>query len=153
MKAARALVVAWLAVSCERSVDDWSADLHGGNSFDRQMAAIALREAGDEELPRVLMRLAVTSFDHDDAVRLAARESLVHLRDAGRLVPEVSGFLVRSLEDHDPMRRLVAAMVLAYFVEADERMLEGLAIAAEDTHPSVRFHAVEALRVHGGPGR
>jgi len=136
--------------SCERSVEEWRADLEEGNSFEREMAAIAFREVSDEQLPQYLVRLAATSFDHDDRVRRAARESLLFLREGGRLVPAVAGNLVAGLKNADPRRRVVSALVLAYFDEADEAMLAALTTAAGDSHASVRFHALEALQALGG---
>lgn len=108
--------------ACARSTDDWLGDLESGGTFERRMAALALREAPDEHAEQASLALLRALRDVDSEVGKNARASLVALGEKAvdtvvRILPESRTFplfqgKLRSLlveigpPSVEPMRRL-----------------------------------------------
>jgi len=70
-----------------RSVHDWKESAFLPDPLERRLAALALREAEEEDWTRAIKLLGVLARDREQATRIASVESLVHLaRRASELV-------------------------------------------------------------------
>lgn len=104
------------------------------------LAIYSLHQIGEPAVEALIQTLT----DEDPDARFGAARTLGQIRDQRAVLP-----LIAALKDPEPAVRYWAADSLGKF--RDERALEPLRALLSDPHKGVRQHAIEMLRLIGGP--
>jgi hypothetical protein len=131
-----------LAPACQRSTAEWIEDLGGTDPFERELAALALRDAADDSLEQVLEALIEAGQDPEESVRYTARATLQ------QLAPRMLDLLIRRIAEGQPKERAMCLQLLSEVGPAVAPRLVQLLRAQR--HPG-RIQAVDVLANIGSP--
>ena len=109
-----ALPLLLLCAACRRELDLWAADLEHRDPWRREMACLALRSAGDDELERAVRLLLQRLSDREPRVGAAVVDSL----DA--LAPRAVEPMEKALRLLPPERRRHRELLLRLLRERAE---------------------------------